>query len=124
MDALLRQAGPLVYGGPVPYVPRRNAMSFLSIHWPDGEIKILPDGFVMSPLYLPPNDGGAPTTTTPIGKSSPTSQTLQALAVVYQAKDGLPDRLRPAAEDFIQAALHHLSGEFGDGGTIIAQIGS
>ena len=40
--------------------------------------------------------------------------TLQALAAVHGAKDNLPEKLRPAAEKFIEAALEQLSNEHGD----------
>lgn len=68
----------------------------------------LPDGEIVWPGVIV-----NPKTGVPSGKPHD-AFTLQALAGVLGAKDNLHEKLRPAAEKFIEAALAHLSDEHGD----------
>lgn len=86
-------------------------MTLFTLH--NNIIKRLPDGFVIWPgVLIPPNS-------TPIKPGGPETSTIRVLAVVHEAKDDLPERVRQAADNFIQVAFEHLSNEYGKGMTIL-----
>jgi len=72
-------------------------------------IYTLPDGYVIWPgvLFNPKTNNPA----TPKGQDA---FTLHALDAVYGAKDNMPEKMRQAADQFIDAALEHLSSEHGE----------